>query len=55
VVAVFECVVCGEHFEDTTHGACHECYEKIKKKVMKFLNGFTEAEYEVVMGIINEL
>ena len=55
VFAVFECEVCGEYAEDTTHGACPECYEKIKEKVMQLLNGFDDAEYEVAMGIINDL
>ena len=54
VVAVFECVVCGEYAEDTTHGACPECYDKIKKKVKAFVDDMTEAEYEVFLGVLEE-
>ena len=55
ICSVFECSVCGEYTDDTTHGACQECYEKLKEKVVRFLNGFDKDEYEVVMGIIDEL
>lgn len=54
VVAVFECSVCGEYSDDTTYGACPECYQKIKDKVTEFIGEMTEAEYDVMIGVLDE-
>ena len=54
VGVVYECEVCGEYADDTTYGACPECFARIQAKYNALIDEMTEAEYGVFVGILDE-